>query len=176
MQNKPLLFLSAILLFVGISSQSPLFAQKTLPKDSLMKAASDIISQNHYCSLVTVDSVGQPQIRTMNPFPNPKEFVVWFATSRYSSKAREIRSNPKVAVYYADHAKGNGYVTITGTATVIDDKDLLMKMKRDYWNGISGWQDIFVLIKVVPQKLEVINYTYGAVNDPKTFRAPAVVF
>ena len=54
----------------------------------------------------------------------------------------EIRNNPKVCVYYADHVSAKGYVSITGTATVIDDKDLLMKMKRDYWeryNKLAGY-------------------------------------
>ena len=69
-----------------------------------------------------------------------------------------------------------GYVNIAGAAEVIDDKELLMKMKRDYWKSIPNWQNTFVLIKVVPKTLEVINYKYGLHNDPDTFRAPAIVF
>ena len=76
----------------------------------------------------------------MNPFPANDELITWFATSRTSRKAREIRSNPKVCVYYADHISAKGYVNITGKAEVIDDKDLLVKMKRAYWEGIPDWQ------------------------------------
>jgi len=144
-------------------------------KDSLIKAAREIITETHYCALTTVDSSGQPQIRTMNPFPLKEELVIWFATSRTSRKVKEIRNNPKVCVYYADHVNAKGYVNMTGTAEVIDDKELLVKMKRDYWEGIPNWKDVFVLIRIVPKTLEVINYKHSLNNDPNTFKAPVVV-
>ena len=150
-------------------------AQVSFNKDTIMVAAREIINQTTYCGFVTVDSTGQPQIRTMNPFPANDELITWFATSRSSRKVKEIKNNPKVCVYFANHIDAKGYVNITGTAEVIDDKDLLIKMKRDYWSGIPGWQDIFVLIKIVPKTIEVINYKHGLNNDPKTFKAPSIV-
>ncbi len=143
-------------------------------KDTLLLAAHEIINETTYCGLVTIDSTGQPQVRTMNPFPANDKLITWFATSRNSRKVREIRNNPKVSVYFADHVNAKGYVNITGRAEVIDDKELLVSMKRDYWQGIPNWQDIFVLIKIVPVTIEVINYKHGLNNDPKTFKAPAV--
>ena len=127
-----------------------------------------------YCALVTLDFTGQPHVRTMDPFPQNDEFITWFATSRTSRKAKEIKNNPRVCVYYADHVSAKGYVNITGTAEIIDDKELLLKMKREYWNGIPDWQNKFVLIKVVPVTLEVINYKHGLNNDPDTFKAPSI--
>lgn len=59
---------------------------------------------------------------------------------------------------------------------MIDDKELLIKMKREYWSGMPNWQEIFVLIKIVPEKLEVINYKHGLNNDPNTFKAPSTKF
>jgi general stress protein 26 len=152
-----------------------LSAQSTVSRDTLIVAAREIIKETTYCGLVTVDSTGQPQVRTMNPFPVNDELITWFATSRNSRKVKEIKSNPKVCVYYANHLSAKGYVNITGTAEVIDDKEFLKKMKRDYWNGIPNWQDIFVLIKIVPNTLEVINYKHGLNNDPNTSRAPRIV-
>ena len=150
--------------------------QVTINRDSIISAAKEIIKETTYCALVTIDSTGQPQIRTMNPFPLNNELITWFGTSRSSRKVREIISNPKVCVYYADHIKAKGYVAITGIAEVVDNKELLMKMKRDYWEGIPNWQNIFVLIKVVPKTLDVINYKHGLNNDPNTFRAPSITF
>jgi hypothetical protein len=49
-------------------------------------------------------------------------------------------------------------------------------MKREYWNSIDNWQNIFVLIKIIPTNLEVINYKLGLNNDPKTFKTPSVRF
>jgi general stress protein 26 len=155
---------------------SKLHAQTTISRDTVILAAREIIRETTYCALVTVDSSGQPQVRTMNPFPPNDELITWFATSRHSRKVREIKNNPKVCVYYANHISAKGYVSITGTAEVIDNKDLLMKMKRDYWNGIPNWQDLFVLIKIVPKTLEVINYKHGLNNSPGTFKAPSIDF
>jgi general stress protein 26 len=112
----------------------------------------------------------------MSPFPAPEGFVIWFATSRYSAKVQQIRHDPKVSVYYADHAKGDGYVVIEGKAEILDDKKLLLQKKRDYWDGIPGWKELFVLIKVVPKKMEVVNYRHGVSNDPKTSKAPSIDF
>jgi general stress protein 26 len=161
-----------------ISSSMPvkIHAQAVFNRDTILVAAREIINKTTYCALVTIDSTGQPQIRTMNPFPVTDGFIIWFATSRSSRKAREIKSDPRVCVYYADHITAIGYVNITGTAEVIDDKELLMKMKRDYWDGIPDWQSKFVLIRVMPKTIEVINYKHGLNNDPVTFRAPSIVY
>ncbi len=166
--------LTIILVLPGI--QFKLSAQANVNRDTLLIAAREIINETTYCALVTVDSTGQPQIRTMNPFPVSDEFIIWFATSRYSRKAREIKYNPKVCVYFANHKIATGYVNITGIAEVIDDRELLLKMKRDYWDDIPGWQSKFVLIKVIPKTIEVINYKHGLNNDPVTFRAPSIIY
>ncbi len=166
-------FLLALLLFISASGLS---GQKSISRDTILVAAREIMDQTAYCGLVTIDSTGQPQTRTMNPFPANNDFITWFATSRSSRKVREIRNNPKVSVYYANHLSAKGYVNISGRAEVIDDKELLKKMKRDYWEGIPNWEEIFVLIKIVPETIEVINYKHGLNNDPKTFRAPSIKF
>jgi general stress protein 26 len=162
------------LLLPGI--QNKLSAQITVNRDTVFVAAREIIKETTYCALVTIDSTGQPQVRTMNPFPVTDDFIIWFATSRSSRKVREIKNNPKVCVYYADHKTAIGYVNINGTAEVIDDRDLLFKMKRDYWDVIPDWQSKFVLIRVVPKSIEVINYKHGLNNDPVTFKAPSIIY
>jgi general stress protein 26 len=155
---------------------SNLNAQTVYNRDTLLLAAHELINESSYCGLVTVDSAGQPHVRTMNPFPVGEDFIIWFATSRTSRKVQEIRNNPKVSVYFSDHNTAKGYVNLSGKAEVLDDKELLVKMKRAYWEGIPDWQDIFVLIKIVPGKLEVINYKQGVNNDPATSGAPSIVF
>ena len=171
MKTKNLLI---ILLITIVASN--LFAQTEVNRDTMLVAAHELIQETTYCGLVTIDYNGQPQVRTMNPFPVKDDMVIWFATSRSSRKVGEVKANPKVAVYFADHNTAKGYVNISGKAEVIDDKELLQKMKRDYWNGIPNWQDIFVLIKIVPEKMEVINYKHGLNNNPQTFKAPSVDF
>lgn len=176
MKKKSALIAIGGLLLFSVIHTTRLYPQTTHSRDTILTAAREIIMETTYCALVTVDSTGQPQIRTMNPFPVNDELITWFATSRSSRKVREIRNNPKVCVYYSDHKSAKGYVNINGTAEIIDDRELLLKMKRDYWNSIPNWETIFVLIKIVPKSLEVINYKHGLNNDPITSRAPSMVF
>jgi general stress protein 26 len=173
MKHINLLLFISLLLFFEANAQNK---QTKFPKDTLIKAAREIINASSYCALATIDEKGQPQIRTMNPFPMGDEIVVWFATNRKSRKVVEIKSNPNVCVYYSDHTKAKGYVSINGKAEIIDDKELLVKMKREYWNGIADWQNKFVLIKIVPKTMDVINYAEGISGDPETNRSPVVEF
>jgi len=165
----------SLIVFSVIISQS-VYAQTDVNRDTVIVAAREIMKETTFCGFVTIDSTGQPQIRTMNPFPANDEFITWFATSRNSRKVREIKANPKVAVYFADHISAKGYVSITGTAEILDDKALLTKMKRDYWENIPNWQTNFVLIKIAPVTMEVINYKHGLSNDPVTAKAPSIHF
>jgi general stress protein 26 len=165
----PVVFLSAFFSTVACG-------QNNVNRDSILLAAHEIINETTYCALATIDSTGQPEIRTMNPFPANDKLITWFATSRTSRKVREIRNNPKVCVYYANHVTAKGYVSITGLAEVIDDKEVLIKMKRDYWSGIPDWQNKLVLVKIVPKRLEVINYKHQLNNNPDTFKAPSIDF
>ena len=167
-----LMIILAFLTFNGIA-QKP---QTAFPKDTLIKAAREIMLSTPFCALATIDSTGLPQVRTMNPFPLKDDMVIWFATGRKSRKVKDMRNNPNVCVYFADHKNASGYVTINGKAEVIDDKELLVKMKRGYWEGIPNWQDIFVLIKVTPVSMDVTNYARGVAGDPETSRAPRVIF
>jgi general stress protein 26 len=176
MKMKFILTAICCITLFSLTISPELYAQSSVNRDTILNAAHEIINETTYCALVTIDSTGQPQIRTMNPFPANSELITWFATSRFSRKVRELKNNPKVCVYYANHLTAKGYVNITGIAEIIDDKDLLSKMKRDYWDNIPNWQDNFVLIKIIPKTLEVINYKHGLNNDPKTFRAPSIVF
>ena len=176
MKNKILFIKLICFLLVSLSVFSNMNAQTSLDRDKIILAAQELINETHYCALVTVDSSGQPQVRTMNPFPANDKLITWFGTSRYSRKVKEIMNNPKVSVYFANHESATGYVNITGTAVIIDDKELLFKMKREYWESIPDWQSNFVLIRIIPKSIEVVNYKHRLFNDPKSFKAPTIIF
>ena len=145
-------------------------------RDSVIAAAREIIGMQKYCALVTVDSLGRPQVRTMNPFVPDDSMIVWMATNSRSRKAEEIRNNPHVALFYGDLTRAVGYVSITGTAFLVDDMQEKLKRKRAYWDqAFKDWKYL-LLIKVVPEQLEVINYGKGMVNEPMTWRAPTASF
>jgi hypothetical protein len=52
----------------------------------------------------------------------------------------------------------------------------IIKRKRDYWEqAFPDWQYL-VLIKVIPEKLEVLNYKRDLLNQPVTWRVPCLEF
>jgi hypothetical protein len=53
-------------------------------------------------------------------------------------------------------------------------KEILAR-KRAYWDAAFPGLKNLVLIKVVPERIEVINYKHGLNNDPQTFRAPSIL-
>ena len=166
----------AFLFFIQLSVISQ-DGPAAFPRDTMIAAAREIILASPYCALITLDSTGQSQVRTMNPYPLGDELVIWFATSRTSRKVGEIRNDSRVSVYYADHNNAKGYVTINGKAEVIDDIDLLKKMKREYWETYKiDWLNKFVLIKIIPLTMDVINYKKGVYGDSESNRAPVLVF
>jgi general stress protein 26 len=145
-------------------------------RDSIIAAAREIIGMQKYCALITVDSSGRPHVRTMNPFPPEDDMTVWIATNSRSRKVKEIRNNPQVCLYYANHSQATGYVSITGKAVLVDDMNEKLKRKREYWNQTFPDWKYLILIQVIPERLEVINYKRGMLNDSVTWSTPSIEF
>lgn len=175
----PISRISLVFLVLSIVSQecaAQLEEGKALVRDSVIAAAREIIDTQKYCALVTVDSSGCPHARTMTPFPPEEDMAVWIATNSRSRKVQEIKNNPQVCLYYADHNAATGSVAITGKAFLVDDKNEKEKRKRKYWDQAFPDWTYLILIKVVPEKLEVLNYKRSMVNAPVTWAMPSVEF
>lgn len=163
-----------------LASSSAARAEERKPEGpdraAMVAAARELIATQKFCALITLDEGGRPQVRTMNPFPPEEDMTVYMATSTRSLKYRQIRRDPRVTVYYADHVKGNGYVALTGRAVLVDDKGEIHKRKRAYWDqafdpGLAN----LVLIKVVPERLELVVYDKpGLEQDKSTWRPPSI--
>lgn len=56
----------------------------------------------------------------------------------------------------------------------MDDVQEILKRKRAYWDqAFPGLQNL-VLVKVVPERLDVLNYEAGTQADPVTWRTPSI--
>jgi general stress protein 26 len=177
MKNRHALLLALLAFALAASPAAVAQDKPTSAADErarLVAAAREIMAAQTYCALVTIDETGRPQVRTMNPFPPEEDMSVWMATNTRSRKVREIRRDPRVALYYSNHATAIGYVQITGHAVLVDDKQEILKRKRAYWDqAFPGLQNL-VLIKVVPERLDVLDYKAGVQADPETWRTPSV--
>ncbi len=148
--------------------------ERAVDHEAMLSAAREIMGEQTYCALITFGLGGFPQIRTMNPFPPDDDMVIWMATNSRCRKVEEMRANPHVSLYYADHKEATGSVVITGKAVLVDDMQEKLKRKRAYWSEAFPDWNYLLLIKVVPERIEVINYKRGLVNAPTDWRVPSI--
>lgn len=170
--SKIILIISLNLSFIG-------FSQETIDnkeQNKIIIAAQEIMMAAQTCALISLDNDGNARVRTMDPFPPEEDLVVWFGTNVHSRKVEQIRKNNKVTLYYLDK-DATGYVTIHGTAELIDDS----LSKKKYWKGT--WKNFYpnypkgyALIKVTPLWMEVISETRGILGDDKTWQPQKIIF
>ncbi len=170
-------FLSSSFLMAGAARvEEPAAPQPAAPPSSekVIAAARELIGTLKFCALITTDADGQAHVRTMNPFPPEDDMSVWMATTTKSRKYAEIQKNPRATVYYANHAGADGYVSLAGKAVLVDDAQEIQKRWRAYWEQAFPDRRNLVLIRVIPERLEVVYYKHGLNGDSTTFRAPSV--
>jgi hypothetical protein len=65
-------------------------------------------------------------------------------------------------------------VVLTGRAILVDEMSEKLKRKRGYWDeAFPDWKYL-ILIKIIPEKIEVMNYKRGLLNDTVTWQIPVV--
>jgi general stress protein 26 len=170
--------LTVLLIFVAVAAQSARTQEtnKSFSQTELVAAAREIMATARYCALITMDSSGRPQARTLDPFPPDEDMVVWLGTNSRSRKVTEIRRNPRVTLYYFDR-EGQAFVTISGIARLVNDPKEKAKRWKDEWKDFypNRARD-YLLIAVKPERLEVVSVKKGIVGDPRTWKPPSVSF
>jgi general stress protein 26 len=147
-----------------------------LAREGLLAAAREIMDAARYCTMVTNGADAQPQARIVDAFSPDTQFVVWIATNPLTRKVAELRANPRVTLLYY-HAPTQEYVTLQGTATFSSapaDKAAhwkadWAKLYQDEYRGAD-----YLLIKVVPSRLEIVSVARGINNDAVTWRPTTV--
>lgn len=102
--------------------------------DDIKAAASALSPLAH---VATVGEDGRPDVVPVHPAWEGD--TLWFMTGGSSVKARNIATNPAVALHWQVSEAGDG-VELWGTATVHDDLDT----KRRLWTGVFDYElDLF---------------------------------
>jgi general stress protein 26 len=162
----------AIRFMVLVLLLSPFVYASGQDAEPLKEAAMEIITDQKYSCLITLDESGQPQARMMEQFAPENDLVIWFGTNKNSRKVKQIRNDDRATVYVAE-ASGNGYVTLTGRAMLVDDRNEKEKRWMDHWERFYPDREAtYLLIKFVPESIEVLSYRHGLTGDPVTWRAP----
>ncbi len=169
-----------LLWFACVGSLNAQQNEQYVPPDrtTLLQAARHIMEKVRYCAFITVDSSETPRARIVDAFAPDSQMVVWVATNPRTRKVKQIQRNPRVTLFYWD-PDGISYVAYTGTATLVSDprekarhwKEAWKNFYQDRWRG-----EDYVLIRIQPTRIEVVSYEFGILNEPTSWRPPAVEF
>ncbi len=170
----------ALLLFSIMTRPGSVLAQEEQiaapERDTLIAVAREQMANIRYCALITVDNSGHPQARIMDPFPPEDGMVVWLGTNPKSRKVREIRNDPRVTLFYAD-PEGGSYITITGTARLVDHPEAKAGRWKEGWESFyPDRENDYILIKVTPISLDVLSIKHGITGNQETWRTPSINF
>jgi general stress protein 26 len=92
------------------------------------------IASKHVCMFVTKGAKGA-RARPLDPRPDRREGAIYFLTDARGTKDHEIEQDDEICMIFID-AKTKAYLSITGTAAVINDPQLAKK----YWKkGDEVW-------------------------------------
>ena len=157
---------------------------KVAADSTILRAARALMIADSNVAVVTVDSMGQPRVRTTKAFVAPvdsidpaKGVTVWIMTRLGTRKVAQMQKHPQVTLYFNDDKRVE-YATLMGIATIHRDPNH-PQAKAFYENGYKEffWPDFprdFVMIEVKPKWLEYLGPEVAA--HPTTWRPQAVVF
>jgi general stress protein 26 len=150
--------------------------QSNSAKENLLSAAREIIKDAKTCVLITLDKKSRPMARIMDPFPPESDFTVWFGTNSKSRKIQQLKNNPTVTLYYQDN-DASGYVVIHGKAVIVNDKKEKKQRWKKTWEAFyPNKKEGYLLIKVIPESMEILSYPRGIIGDKETWQTPVVIF
>lgn len=168
--------LTLMMLAVSVFSTFPPCSKaSTESRDDVLELARETIERVRYPALITADAEGQPRARTVDAFEPDSDFRVWVATRPNTRKVSQIRANNRVTLYYFDAERRN-YVTIMGTARLVDDDKTKLAMRRpaDTDRLYPDFPRDYLLIEITPRWLEGILPGYR--GDPDNWQPVSVDF
>lgn len=90
----------------------------------------ELTKDSRFVMLTTTDAEGHLVSRPMTRQDVDLDADLWFIATRDSRKVAHIRANPRVGVTVASQSS---WVSISGTAEVVDDLDRL----KEYWSTFA---------------------------------------
>jgi general stress protein 26 len=136
--------------------------------ERLLAAARDTIGGVPFFWVVTAADRGDANARVVNAQagdPGEDFWVRWFLTPRSGRKAAELRRTGRAALAY-QHQSGNAFVTLIGTAELIDDRDQVIRRFRG--SQFDDPQDAvaasLIAVRVTAERIEL--HVRGVTAEP----------
>jgi general stress protein 26 len=147
-------------------------------RTKVVAAAEQVMQKARYCALVTIGRDGHPQARVVDPLPPERDLTVWIATNPITRKVEQIRTDPRVTLFYFDPS-GPGYVTLLARAELVSDSAEKARHWKEDWAPFYAdkhrGKDL-ILIRCKPIRLELVSHGHGLVGDPSTWRPIVIEF
>ncbi len=162
----------AILLLSWLASTPAPARGVEVDRQTALAAAREVMAAAGICTLITLDASGHPQARVMDPFPPDDDFTVWMGTNRSTRKVKQIEADPRVTLSCFD-PDGIGYVTLLGRAELVDSPEERARHFKPTWTDFYQDEhrgDDFVLIRLVPERLEMISISHGIASAPRGWK------
>ena len=177
--NGLLRFIGGAMVFLVVGCQEPPSLPVTNEDESAAawtsthQVAWDIVASSGLVTLITNNAEGQPQARIVESIPpDSGRLDIWMGTNRNSAKVQEIQRNDRATLLYQIPG-GVGYVTLRGSASIVDDPMEKEKRWLPHWEAFYPDREaMFVLIHFVPEDGEVFSFPAGLVGDSLTWAAP----
>ena len=142
----------------------------TQEEQKILTTSRKIIEDCYYGSLVTIDQKGQPRARVMEPFAPENDFTIWLATNPKSRKVNQIKNNPNATLHYFDKTQMS-YVSLMGKAVLVNDSKIKsQKWKKGWGKFYKNKEEAYLLIKFVPETIELISFPNGYNGDEDTWQ------
>jgi len=157
-----------------------LFSQFILSQEyaetQFKKISMDIVKGSNSCVFITLDSLGNPQARLMDPHIPNGDFVVYLVTNPFSRKVKQLENDSRVVLNFQS-VDGNSYVTISGSSLIINDPEIKKKYWKESWTPhYKNINENSLLIRVVPKSLEMISIPNNIIGDSITWKPKKIYF
>lgn len=152
---------------------SVLFSQNN-SDDYLESIAFDIINESKNCVFVTLDSENKPTTRVMEHNLYNKRFEIYLVTNPFSRKVSHLKSNSIVSLNFQSNDRLS-YVSLDAYAELIDDFELKRKYWKEEWTPhYKNIETDCVLIKIVPETLEIVSLSNEVFGDSITWKPKTI--
>lgn len=136
-----------------------------------------MLKKTKYCHFISHNQNGWSSARLVEPIIDVDDFVFWIGTHPELRKVDEVRQNNKVTLAFMDE-KENANLIVYGEARIETD----LTVKKNHWKGTwrlffpgGPTSDDYVVIRIDPVRMEVMNFSRNVVQRPFGLKPAALI-
>ena len=107
--------------------------KQPMTREEAVRTVAGLVKDIKFAMLVTVTDEGHIHARPMTTQQTEFDGDLWFIGAKDSEAVHDMRTRPQVNVSYADTGSNN-YVSVTGTADLVEDRAKLDELWSDMYN------------------------------------------